>query len=229
MMLKKVLRENKILLFTICYFIFYLCAFAWLEQRDVSIHIVYSKLDRMIPFCEYFIIPYVFWFVYMALTIIYFVSFCKERRECKQMLYSLCLGTVVFLLISLVYPNGHNLRPELTGNGFFIRAVKRLYQIDTATNILPSLHVFGTVVGSIALLKNQAVKKQKGIVWCVRICTVLITASTMFLKQHSVVDVILAVLLNVVCYILFYKLDLIKEEESEKCGRKKKYLRFPMP
>ena len=44
------------------YMAFYLKAFEWLEQNIVPRYIIHCKLDEMIPFCEAFIIPYVFWF-----------------------------------------------------------------------------------------------------------------------------------------------------------------------
>lgn len=48
---------------------------------------------------------------------------------------TLGVGMTLFLIISFVYPNGQNLRPELTGEGPFIQAVQLLYQTDTPTNI----------------------------------------------------------------------------------------------
>ena len=111
----------------------------------------------------------------------------------------------VFLIVSLVFPNGHELRPEPEGNSIFIYAVQALHKIDTPTNILPSMHVFVTVACSIALLRQKELKQHKGFVPVVLICSILIVLSTMFLKQHSVVDVVLALVLNVICYILFYK------------------------
>ena len=54
------------------YGIFYLTAFQYLEQRDVRPHIIHMKIDDYIPFCEYFIVPYLLWFAYIAVTVLYF-------------------------------------------------------------------------------------------------------------------------------------------------------------
>lgn len=221
---EKYFKTNRMLLAVLAYGIFYFCTFFWLEQRDVSIHMIQTRIDEKIPFCEYFIVPYFFWFAYMAFSIIYFVFFGKEGREGKRMLYSMGTGMTVFLLVSLLYPNGHNLRPVITGESIFLWGVRLLHQIDTATNILPSLHVFCTVVCSISLLRGHPWKKYRQFTLGVKLCTVLIIASTMFLKQHSVVDVVLALLLNMVCYVFFYKIY-GKEEENGTCGEEKKYLR----
>lgn len=202
----KAYKDDKLLKFIIVYGILYIMAFFWLECREVSaIHIVSSALDERIPFCEYFIVPYYFWFVYIAITMIYIIFFCKEQRERKSFIFSFCMGMSVFLLVSCVYPNGHELRPEIEGDSVFIQAVRLLHWMDTPTNILPSMHVFVTVACSIALLRQKELRKYKWFIPIVWVCSILIILSTLFLKQHSVVDVIWALILNVACYILFYR------------------------
>ena len=207
-MMKKisdVFKQNGLLRFITLYGFFYLIAFFWLEGREVEINIVSSKWDSLIPFCEYFVIPYFMWFIYMGFTMIYFILFCEENKESKRFIYSFCSGMTLFLFVSYIYPNGHNLRPELVGDNIFITTMRFLHRIDTPTNILPSMHVFVTVACTIALLREKKLCKYKGFKIGVWLCCVLITLSTVFLKQHSIVDVVLALLLNVVCYIWFYK------------------------
>lgn len=109
------------------------------------------------------------------------------------------------MLVSFFYPNGHELRPALELENVFQKAVWLLYQADTPTNILPSVHVFNTVVCLIALLKNQRIQKCRAFAAGIIAVSGMIIASTVFLKQHSIIDVMLAILLNIVCYHLFYK------------------------
>ena len=136
------------------YGIFYLWAFQYLEQRNVKAHIIHLKLDDMIPFCEYFIIPYLMWFLYIALTVGYFAFINKNKQEYYQLIFTLGLGMTLFLVVSYFYPNGQDLRPHLTGDGFFISLVRHLYRIDTPTNILPSIHVFNSVACCIAICRH---------------------------------------------------------------------------
>ena len=199
-------KQNKLVKFILVYAVFYLLVFFWLESRDVPIHIIQSRWDRLIPFCEYFIIPYFSWFVYIVFTVVYFLFFCKEQKESKNFIYSFCTGMTVFLLVSYIYPNGHNLRPELIGDNIFIKAVRFLHRIDTPTNILPSMHVFVTVACSVALLRQKTMRKYKGFTLGIWLCSILIVLSTLFLKQHSIVDVVIALILNVFCYVWFYKI-----------------------
>ena len=45
------------------YMIFYLCFFNYLEHRTgVQVHMLQMRADYKIPFCEYFILPYLLWF-----------------------------------------------------------------------------------------------------------------------------------------------------------------------
>ena len=107
---------------------------------------------------------------------------------------------VLYRAVSYTHLNGQNLRPELTGEGPFIQAVQLLYQTDTSTNIFPSIHVFNAVACCVALLNNKKCRQNKIFTAGNIVLTVSIVLSTMFLKQHSVEDVVTALILNVICY-----------------------------
>ena len=111
----------------------------------------------------------------------------------------------LFLIISTIYPNGHLLRPtEFSRNNIFIRLVCFIYWADTSTNILPSIHVFNSIAAHVAVMNAPGLKNKK---WTVRgslILCVSIILSTMFIKQHSVLDVVLAFGLAGILYPVFY-------------------------
>lgn len=200
------LRKNVLLQIMLLYGIFYQTAFFWLERRDVRVHLLTTELDEEIPFCEYFIVPYFLWFVYIAVTNIYFLCRNKDYEESKRYVLSFCSGMTVFLLISLIYPNGQDMRPQLgRGGNVFVEAVRFLYRIDTPTNILPSMHVYVTVANGIALFRQETVRRRKGLVAGIWVLSISIILSTLFLKQHCLFDVISALGLNAVCYRLVYR------------------------
>ncbi len=182
-------------------------SFMLMEQSDVKIHIIHSLADDKIPFCPYFIIPYVLWYFFLIGTVIYFAVSCPSKKEYYQYLGTLGVGMTLFLLISYVYPNGQQLRPDLSnaGNGVFISVVRFLYKIDTPTNIFPSMHVFNATASCVALYQNERCRKNKIFTVSQLILGVSIVLSTMFLKQHSVADVMTALILNILCYQLFYR------------------------
>lgn len=207
-------ERKKIIVSFSLYLVFYLIAFAALEQRKVPMNMVMTKFDHLIPFCEYFVVPYFFWFLYLIVTGIYFGFFCEDVNEVKKLANSFMMGMSVFLLVSLFFPNGHLLRPVIRGEGFFISLVEFLYSIDTSTNVFPSMHVFCTNAAAIALLRQKNLTRRKGFTLFVHLMTILIVLSTLFLKQHSVIDAVGAILLNGVCYGVFYrfKFHLVKKK-----------------
>ncbi len=189
------------------YGLIYMPWFMWLESRaDLPYHVIHVGLDDRIPFVEYFIVPYLLWFLYIAAVFLYL--FFKDRREFYQYCIFLFTGMTLFLIISTVYPNGHLLRPsEFERNNIFTLAVQLLYQADTATNIFPSLHVFNSIAAHRAVVNNPALRKKRLIRGGSFILMVSIILATMFLKQHSVLDVISGILLGVLMDQLVYRTD----------------------
>ncbi|MDO4324311.1 MAG: CDP-alcohol phosphatidyltransferase family protein [Lachnospiraceae bacterium] len=221
------IKKNKHLWVIPIYGIFYLLSFGWLEKHNTVVYTVHAGLDDLIPFNEYFIIPYMLWFAFVAAVVCYFAFFAGNRKEYWQLIWTLGTGMTVFLIVSFLFPNGQELRPEVTGSGFFQEAVRILYKIDTPTNILPSIHVFNSAACWIAVAKAEGMQRRpavKGLTGCL---AVLIILSTMLLKQHSVVDVSLALLLNVLCYYVFYRF--VPEHYEELAGffTKKELLTIP--
>ncbi len=204
------------------YMIFYLCVFAYVENRPRhDMHFLITKWDRLIPFCEVFIIPYILWFFYVAFGVLYFALVEKDRSQYWALVTNLGIGMTVFLIVSLVYPNGHTLRPVfLERSNIFTEMVKALWRIDTSTNVLPSIHVFNAVCVHMALAQCTSLKKKYP--WAVNASLVLcisIVASTMFLKQHTVIDVISALLMNIGCYYLVYQPSAAGRQISESTRR----------
>ncbi len=204
-------------------------SFMLMEQSDVKIHIIHSLADDKIPFCPYFIIPYVLWYFFLIGTVIYFAVSCPSKKEYYQYLGTLGVGMTLFLLISYVYPNGQQLRTDLSaaGDSVFISAIRFLYKIDTPTNIFPSMHVFNATASCIALYQNERCRKNKVFTAGQIVLTVSIVLSTMFLKQHSVEDVMTALILNILCYQLFYKVIPARQKRLSEVFTRKEICTVP--
>ncbi len=182
----------------VAYMAFYMLGFFILEHAGHRhYHVIHSVVDDLIPFNEYFIIPYHLWFLYMAVGICWFIFFCRSRREYYKLVSVLSIGMTVFLIVSCVYPNCQDLRPtEFLHHNIFTNMVSALYKTDTPTNILPSIHVFNSLALFYALNSSRQLKKYKAVRTGAGVLTGLIILSTMFLKQHSVVDVSMGILMS---------------------------------
>lgn len=186
------------------YFPLYLLIFTYLERINVhKLHLITSWVDYYIPFCEWFIIPYLLWFTYIAATVAYL--FFYNQLEFHRFMCFLCIGMSVFLIISAIYPTAQNLRPTLSMQGSILTDMVRcLYQIDTPTNVFPSIHVFNSIGAYIAVCRVTIPQKHAPLRFGCLSLSILIILSTMFLKQHSLIDVVGGTGLALFCYYLIY-------------------------
>jgi len=190
---------------------FYLSAFVYLEHHvTTSFHEIHMAIDDKIPFIEYFVVPYFSWFVYIASVVVFF--FFKNVKEYKRLCVFLAIGMTVFLIVSYVYPNGDYLRPtSFEHDNIFTRMVATLYKADTATNLFPSIHVYNSLGATIALLRCDEFKNKKWIHYGSVVLCICIILSTVFIKQHSVFDVITGFGMAGIMYVLIYRVSWVKQ------------------
>lgn len=197
------------------YGIIYFPWFHYLEKTVTHNYaLVETSLDKKIPFIEFFIIPYLFWFVFMVVTVFYF--FFTNKNEFYQLVSFLIIGMTLFLIISTLWPNGQALRPtHFERDNIFVDLVKNLYITDTPTNVFPSIHVYNTLGCYIAIRRSEQLKNIKWVQNITLATTTLIILSTMFLKQHSFLDVVGAGVFAVVSYVFIY-VDEYRHEHAYK-------------
>ncbi len=204
--MKKIVKKYKHI-WTLLYVFIYLPWFMYLEKNVTTVYrVMHTRLDDIIPFCEYFIIPYLLWFAYIPAVFIFF--FFKSREEYYKLSANLFVGMSIALLICTLFPNGQDLRTYVDPDkNMFTYIVSTLYKGDTNTNVFPSIHVFNSVGACLALYKSKCIKHRKPVLFLASLLTSLIVLSTMFLKQHSFLDVIGGMLLAGIMYIFVYVLQ----------------------
>ena len=188
----------------------YMPWFSWLEKHVTSNYfVIHSVFDDYIPFIEIFIIPYLLWFVYVSGTVLYF--FFTDKQGFYRICTLLITGMTLFLIICTIFPNGLNLRPStFARDNIFVDLVRFIYRADTSTNVLPSLHVYNSIGCYIAIRNSQKLRQYKWVQNGSLVLTVSIVLSTMFLKQHSVVDVIAAIVMIYFIYQFVYIPEQVK-------------------
>lgn len=192
----------------------YLPWFCYLEKtitRDY--HVMHVALDDYIPFNEYFIIPYMLWFVYVAGTLLYFMF--KSREDYYKMCIFLFSGMTISLIICTFFHNGTDFRPVIDPDkNIFSAMVASLYKADTCTNVFPSIHVYNSIGTHIAIVKSELFRNRPMIRFGSGILTVSICLSTVFLKQHSVVDGIGAIIIAYVLYSIVYGYSFLTQDKK---------------
>lgn len=197
--------ENYRHLLLLLYFPVYLLWFNYLEKAVTThFHVIHTAADDYIPFCEYFVIPYLLWFFYVAWGIIYMAK--NNKADYYRLCAFLFTGMTVFLIISTVYPNGHYLRPQyFEHHNIFTSLCEALYSTDTPTNLFPSIHVYNSIGIHLAVMQNRELRKNKTVQMLSFLLMASIILATMFLKQHSVFDVTTALILSFVMYRIVYR------------------------
>jgi membrane-associated phospholipid phosphatase len=169
-----------------------------LTTKSTAAHDVTIFLDKLIPFNEWFIIPYVFWYVYtfgMLLLLAYY-----DHKTYYKLLFSILIGMLVCFAIYVIYPSTVPRPVGLQPDSLLKKAVLIIYGNDKPYNCLPSIHMLDTLLITMFLFKHYKsllIKVSSGI-----LC-ILIYMSTLFVKQHSVLDAVASTILGIILYVAF--------------------------
>ena len=130
--------------------------------------------------------------------VVLLISLCLFRIVWIQFALPLFAGMTIALACYVILPTGLDLRPyRVYGSDIFAQAVRMLYATDTPLNVCPSIHVFNSVTLMMAYYRSR-IFETPGRRWMRPASAVLcvsIIASTVLLKQHSCIDVLLGILL----------------------------------
>ncbi len=152
--------------------------------------VAYIPLDDLIPFCEWFLIAYVSWYGLIVFSLGYFLLYDIDsfKRLSKFIMFTQAFAMVMYIL----FPSRQDLRPtEFANDNFLTQAMGLLYKYDTNTGVCPSLHVGYSLGIASVWLKRKAsgwIWKSSVVIWVILICL-----STMFIKQHSALDALVAI------------------------------------
>jgi len=189
----------------LAYWPLYGLVFYFAEQafRPERFHVMHCRLDDLIPFCEWFLIPYLFWFVYLIGIHVY--TFFWDRAAFRNLMRFIILSYTAGLVIFFLYPNCQLLRPSVfPRDNLLTQMMAAFYRFDTHTNVFPSLHVVGSMAVWYAARETKLFLSRGWRIFF-HLSTLLISLSTVFLKQHSVLDVAGGFIVSVLCAALVYR------------------------
>ena len=150
-------------------------------NNSTNIHYLASTLDNKIPFIPIFIFPYLI-FIGMF-WIILFYAFAKKNNFLPLVL-SIIIVYLISYIVYTIFPTCVY-RPTVDIHGFISQLVKYLYAIDRPCNDFPSIHN-----SSVAILAVYFYYTNKKANYWYGIFALFVILSTVFLKQHNIVDVI---------------------------------------
>lgn len=165
----------------------------------------YMPIDAHIPFCEWWYIFYVLWYPLLGGVGLYLAF--RDPKGFKRYMTYIGVSFFTALLLFALFPNGQDLRPDLDTLGrenLFTRLIGVLYASDTNTNVCPSLHVVGSLAAWFAVLHNDRLRRTRWVPIVVGVLACLISISTVMIKQHSLLDMIVGVPYALFLYRLLY-------------------------
>ena len=181
------------------------------KLSPLKAHMVGNSIDNVIPFVPIFIYAYVSWYVMLFIIPTFF--YYKNKTIFLKYCYSIFVSIIICFLIYILFPTAM-IRPETSISGVTGFIIKTVYWVDTPIlNCFPSMHClisFILIYFSLFEKEVKPVYKLITIVW-----GLLIVLSTVFVKQHVVIDVISAFVISILVFIFVNKSKKIKEKISK--------------
>lgn len=198
------IKNNRHLLFLL-FIPFYMTMFFLLEHHVTDNYWVsYLPLDDKIPFLEGFVIPYYLWYPFLAAPGIYVLL--RDVPAFKRYMTFIVCGYSFSLLVCFLFPNGQDLRPtEFARDNIFTRLVALMYSIDTNTNVIPSVHVIGSIAALTVVIDCDALRRKRVIPILAALLCAAICASTVLIKQHSILDVFAGIAVAIPLILIIYR------------------------
>jgi membrane-associated phospholipid phosphatase len=149
-----------------------------LPAKDVTL-----PLDRHIPLLSWFIWPYLLCYLFPFLPLIVVKDWHRFNKALLAIILANAAAFLVYILLPIAFPH-----PEL-GSGFSDRvlALQFRYDFKPGANKLPSLHVTYAWIVYLLCRKQGLGRFREGLIFLV---AMLISVSTLFVKQHILLDVL---------------------------------------
>lgn len=208
----KFLKQHKYL-FLLLYIPVYLLWFSVLEHVITTDYWVsYLPLDDRIPFLPGFVYAYGAWYLFLLIPGLYMLF--RDTVAFQRYLWFFIIGFTICLLVCTVFPNGQNLRPQnLTGDSLSLRLILELYRTDTNTNVFPSMHIVGTVAVFYGVYHSKTLRHPRWMI-PIAVLALLICASTVLIKQHSILDLFAGVALCVPLWLILDRIGRKRDRQQ---------------
>lgn len=167
------------------------------DQANPHMHELTTVFDKAMPFNRFFILPYVYWYIFLTGALIY-LAFVNMKRY-YQLIISLVSGSLLCDLTFYLYPTVM-IRPVINGGDWLDGMVKTIYTLDQPYNCFPSIHVVYSVLIALFIFAHS---KNRALRIFTFISSLLISISTVYVKQHYFLDVVSGTILAYFLYFFY--------------------------
>jgi membrane-associated phospholipid phosphatase len=165
--------------------------------RARPVHIPALALDRLLPLQPEWALVYGSLYLFLIVLPVFIV---REQEQIRRTVLAYLTIWITAFVVFLAYPTMASRPAEVIGKGFAVWCLRFLYELDPPYNCFPSLHVAHSFVSALTCYR---VHRRLGI--AAMVCASLVGLSTLFTKQHYILDVIAGILLAFAAYALFLR------------------------
>lgn len=207
------MKKNKKVIFTIILLIAFQCSmYIVAKLTPLDYHIVNISFDQKIPFIKYFVYSYILW--YVGLFLVPYLYSKNEEKFYKIYIKSVFLAIIIAFICYVLYPTTLT-RSSVEVTDLSTYLVNLIYELDTpAINCFPSMHCLTSFLHIFITPQVKGIKKSVKTI--IIIHATLVILSTLFIKQHVIVDVIGSFVLGIMTYTLSYIFYVRKNLSSAK-------------
>lgn len=168
-----------------------------LDNPSRGVHNLVTPIDKSIPFLKIFVIPYVLWYLYIAVVMLFLCI--ADRDTYYKTLFSYMLGLIISYIVFFFYQTTV-LRPTVTGNDFLSWLLLIVWGNDKPYNCFPSIHVIVCYI----IVRGIAVCKEKSRAKTISAAVVsfFIIISTLFVRQHVIMDVLSGMIVGELAFMI---------------------------
>jgi membrane-associated phospholipid phosphatase len=162
-----------------------------------TLHAPGLALDRAVPLRPAWALVYGSLYLFLILLPVFVV---RQEQQIRRTVLAYLMVWITAYICFLAYPTRAPRPVQVIGDGFAVWGLRFLYSADPPYNCFPSLHVAHSFVSALACYR---VHRRVGI--AAALCAALVGLSTLFTKQHYVLDVAAGIFLACVAYAVFLR------------------------
>ena len=161
------------------------------------LHVPAIALDGAIPLQPVWALVYGALYLFLILLPFFVV---RQPEQIRRTLLAYLMVWLTAYVCFLAYPTVASRPASVIAPGFIGWGLRFLYSSDPPYNCFPSLHVAHSFLSALTCYRVH-----RGIGIAATLCAALVAVSTLYTKQHYVLDVLAGILLACVAYVAFLR------------------------
>jgi len=167
------------------------------SMQGRALHVPELPLDRVVPLQPAWAIVYGVLYLFLVILPVFVV---RQEEHIRRTVWAYLMVWIAAYVCFFAYPTIAPRPASVVGEGFVVWGLRFLYSADPPYNCFPSLHVAHSFVSALTCYRTH-----REVGWAAWICALLVAISTLFSKQHYVLDVIAGAVLAYVAYLVFLR------------------------